>query len=163
MRESWRGPRVITAVVVLLSASAMASKPSRQISANSDPAVLARSLQSKDASEVAASAYLLGLKGAAAVPAIPRLVAVLGDDRPVIQSDYRSDAKTGARSTPGEEAAEALAHIGKPAVDPLILALRASTNPVARRNAAWALGQIDMEAHGPNAWSVPRPSENQQD
>jgi HEAT repeat protein len=125
--------------------------------------VLARTLQSKNATEAAASAYWLGLKGSAAVPEIPKLIAALADDRPANPTAYRPDAKSGSRSTPGEEAAGALARIGQPAIDPLITALRASTSAVARRNAALALGRINSSAHSPTSAASPRPNPNQQE
>src|SRR3954469_2400328 len=144
MRLSWRGPRIGMAVLLLVaSASASTTNTSLSVSPGAEPAVLARTLQSKNPTEAAASAYWLGLKGTAAVPEIPRLIAALADDRPANPVRYRADAKNGMRSTPGEEAAVALARLGQPAVDPLITALRASSSAVARRNAALALGQIN--------------------
>ena len=162
MRMSWRGPRLLTAVL-LLTAVAGASNLPVSVSPSAEPATLARTLQSKNATEAAASAYWLGLKGAAAVPQIPRLIAALGDDRPANAGVYRADVKSGSKSTPGEEAAAALARIGKPAIDPLIIALRASTSAVARRNAAWALGQIDTTNHGSTSAAAPPPSTTRQD
>ena len=161
MRMSWRGPRLLT-IVLTLAAVAGASNLPVTVSPGAEPATLARTLQSKNATEAAASAYWLGLKGAAAVPQIPRLIAALGDDRPANAGVYRADVKSGSKSTPGEEAAAALARIGKPAIDPLITALRASTSAVARRNAAWALGQIDTN-HGSTSAAAPPPSTTRQD
>jgi HEAT repeat protein len=158
MRKVWRGPRLLVAIVALsIGASASVNSASLSISPSAEPAALAKTLQSKNATEAAASAYWLGFKGSAAVPVIPNLVAALGDDRPVNPRVYRPDAKSPARSTPGEEAAEALARIGKPAIDPLITTLRASSSAVARKNAAWALGQIDTAAHSTNAVVAPSP------
>ena len=155
MRMSWRGPRYLLALILVAgSASASATASRLTVSPGAEPAVLARTLQSKNPTEAAASAYWLGLKGPAAVPEIPRLIAALADDRPANPAVYRADAKNGSRSTPGEEAAEALARIGQPAVDPLIIALRASSSAVARRNAAWALGQIN--AHSSTTAETPR-------
>jgi HEAT repeat protein len=162
MQIAWRGPCILTALIVL-AASASASTTRLSVSAAAEPAVLARTLQSKNPTEAAASAYWLGLKGPAAVPQIPRLIAALGDDRPADPVAYRSDAKAGSHSTPGEEAAAALARLGAPAVDPLITALRASASAVARRNAAWALGQIDSNSHGPATAKSPQPNPEQED
>ena len=157
MRLSWRGPRILAMLVLLaVDLSAAANTARLNISPSAEPAVLARTLQSKNATEAAASAYWLGLKGPAAVPVIPRLIAALADDRPANPLAYRPDAKAGSRSTPGEEAAGALARIGQPAVDPLIAALRASTSAVARRNAAIALGQINSN-RGATSAASPRP------
>lgn len=161
MQLSWRGPRYWLALLLSVAASA-STTTTLSVSPTAEPAVLARTLQSKNATEAAASAYWLGLKGPAAVPQIPRLIAALADDRPANPIAYRPDAKSGSRSTPGEEAAAALARIGQPAVDPLITALRASTSAVARRNAALALGQIGSSSHGSSA-AVPRPNFDQLD
>ena len=159
---SWRGPRYL--VALLLSMTAYASTtPALSVSPAAEPAVLARTLQSRNATEAAASAYWLGLKGQAAVPEIPRLIAALADDRPANAVAYRHDVKNGTHSTPGEEAAAALARIGKPAVDPLITALRASSSAVARRNAALALGQISSTSHGASAAVSPKPDQDQFD
>ena len=164
MQLSWRGSRFLM-TLLLLAGSALASTTSSRLAVSpaEEPAALARSLQSKNATEAAASAYWLGLKGRAAVPHIPRLIAALGDDRPANPVAYRADVKTGAHSTPGEEAAAALARIGQPAIDPLITALRASSSAVARRNAAWALGQINSTSHGATTAASPRPNDNRQD
>ena len=162
MRMSWRGPRLL-AGLLMLSIVASASTAVLSVSPTADPAVLARTLQSKNATEAAASAYWLGLKGPAAVPEIPHLIAALADDRPANPGAYRRNAKNGSHSTPGEEAAAALARIGQPAIDPLINALRASTSPVARRNAALALGQISSTSHGSNAAIAPKTNPDQLD
>ena len=161
MRLSWRGPRYLLALTLSLAASA--STTSLTVSPTAEPAVLARTLQSKNPTEAAASAYWLGLKGPAAVPEIPQLITALADDRPANPIAYRHDARNGSRSTPGEEAAAALARIGRPAVDPLITALRASTSAVARRNAASALGQINSTSHGATTAASPRPNPSPQD
>jgi hypothetical protein len=162
MRMSWRGPRLLAALIVLAgSASASTTAARLSVSPAEEPSVLARTLQSKNATEAAASAYWLGLKGPAAVPEIPRLIAALADDRPVDPVGYRSDVKVGSRSTPGEEAAGALARLGQPAIAPLITALRASA--VARRNAVWALGQINSNSHGSTTAASPRPVPDQLD
>jgi HEAT repeat protein len=164
MRMSWRGPRLLTLLLALAGGASASTTAARlSVSPAAEPAALARTLQSKNATEAAASAYWLGLKGPAAVPEIPRLIAALGDDRPVDPVGYRSDVKVGARSTPGEEAAEALARLGQPAIAPLITTLRASASAVARRNAAWALGQINSNSHGSTTAASPRPNSAQHD
>jgi HEAT repeat protein len=160
MRLSWRAPRYLTILLLAANLSAAATTSRLSVSPSAEPAVLARTLQSKNATEAAASAYWLGLKGPAAVPQIPKLIAALGDDRPANPVAYRADAKSGSHSTPGEEAAGALARIGQPAIDPLINALRASSSPVARRNAALALGQIDANSRGATA-ATPRPKQDE--
>lgn len=161
MRLFWRG-RFLVLLLAAATASASTINVRLSVSPSAAPDVLARTLQSKNPTEAAASAYWLGLKGPAAVPVIPRLIAALADDRPANPVAYRPDAKTGSRSTPGEEAAAALARIGQPAIDPLITALRASTSAVARRNAALALGQINSNSHGATTAVSPRPNPDQQ-
>ncbi len=161
MRFSWRGPRYLVMMLLLSSLAAAASTTTISVSPSAAPSVLARTLQSKNATEAAASAYWLGLKGPAAVPEIPKLIAALADDRPANPVVYRPDAKTGSRSTPGEEAAGALARLGQPAIDPLITALRASSSAVARRNAAIALGQINSTSRGPSTSDSPRQTPRQ--
>ena len=161
MRMSWRGPAISALMLVAAAAGASTSSIRLSVSPSTTPDVLARTLQSKNATEAAASAYWLGLKGTAAVPQIPKLIAALADDRPANPVAYRPDAKSGSHSTPGEEAAGALVRIGQPAIDPLITALRASTSAVARRNAAIALGQINSRRDA--AAAAPRPNPNQQE
>ena len=161
MRMSWRGHAFAAVLLIAVTAGASNSSIRLSITPSAAPDVLARTLQSKNPTEAAASAYWLGLKGPAAVPLIPRLIAALADDRPADPVAYRPDAKSGSRSTPGEEAAAALARIGQPAIDPLITALRASTSAVARRNAAIALGQINSSSQGSNTAASPRPNPDQ--
>lgn len=83
-----------------------------------------------------------------AVSAIPFLIRMLGDDttiEPLGTWDWNSSWSPALRSfknpSPGEEAALALAAMGKPALEPLVAAL-ADANPDVRRNAAWAIGEI---------------------
>lgn len=80
--------------------------------------------------------------------AIPSLIQVLSDDEiiPAPLGCWDSGSWSPAlrsfhHSSPGEEAAMALAAMGASAVDPLIGALR-DPNPSVRRNAAWAIGEI---------------------
>ena len=145
MRVSWRGSRLL-ATFVITAAITTASATARSVSESTDPTVLAKTLHSTNPTEAAAAAYWLGFKGRAAVPHIPRLIATLGDNRAAKPSAYRHDVPADSHSTPGEEAAAALARIGQPAVEPLIEALRTSSSSVARQNAAWALGQIDKNS-----------------
>jgi HEAT repeat protein len=104
-----------------------------------------RALSSSDPTERASAAFSLGRLGA--VEAIPALVNLLGDDtpiRPVKCWDYGNWSpalNTFKQSSPGEQAAIALASFSQPAVDPLVAAL-GSANSSVRRNAAWAIGEI---------------------
>jgi hypothetical protein len=87
--------------------------------------------------------------GRAAEPAaIPFLLEALGDDEilPAPVGCWDSGSWSPAvrvfhHSSPGEEAAMALAAMGADVVDPLIGALT-NNNAAVRRNAAWAIGEI---------------------
>ncbi len=121
----------------------------------------AQELKSPDAVKAAAAAYWLGQQGPAATKAVPQLVAVLGDTRAVDPARYHKEPASvlPKRSSPGQEAAAALAIIGQPAVDALIETLRSSTSAVARQNAAWALGQIGDATKPAGNAAVPPPGE----
>ena len=109
-------------------------------------ALIAR-LKAESPVERALAACALREQRAAATPAIPTLIALLGDGATVDPRACEPDRTWWKNqeiepTSPGEEAARALARIGQASVDPLI---RASTGPVAfaRQNATWALGAID--------------------
>jgi len=112
---------------------------------NQQAAESMKALHSSSPTERAAAACSLGRLGA--VEATPALINLLSDDAP-IQSmkcwdggDWSPAIHTFKQATPGEQAAIALASLGQPAVEPLIVAL-SNGNPSARRNAAWAIGEI---------------------
>ena len=94
-----------------------------------------------------------------AVGAIPTLISMLGDDRPTRllrcweTSGWGPALETFKQPSPGEQAAIALASMGKPAVEPLSLAL-GDSNPSVRRNAAWAIGELTNMSVGERANSV---------
>jgi HEAT repeat protein len=78
--------------------------------------------------------------------AIEKLIAILGDDRPIAQRQCYGNLWSPARSTfdhpsPGEQAAIALAAISRPSLPHLVRALDDSS-AVTRRNAAWAIGEL---------------------
>jgi HEAT repeat protein len=98
-------------------------------------------LKTGSAQQKAAAAYWLGRQKATAAEAITSLAAILGDTTEIHPSQYRPAARD-QKATLGEEAAVALAQIGRPAIDPLIRVLKTSPSPEARKNAAWALGEI---------------------
>jgi HEAT repeat protein len=81
-----------------------------------------------------------------AAPAMPVLLALLGDDSPVegrlCRDRSRVQHEWDEGSTPGREAARALERLGNRAVEPLIERLR-NESPVVRDNAALALGLIE--------------------
>jgi len=83
--------------------------------------------------------------------AIPWLAQMLSDDTsiapaPCFDSRWSPAIRTFVHPTPGESAAIALASIGEDSLDALVATLDAPS-PVARRNAAWAIGEI-RGSHG---------------
>ncbi len=87
-------------------------------------------LYSQDIEKRAKSATYLGEMGDRAIPAIPFLIEIL-------------DEHTWPSSSPGFEALKALARIGKPSVEPLIVILKDKhSKSTGRENAAEALGRI---------------------
>src|SRR5262245_4270221 len=110
-----------------------------------DSSMSMNALHSSNATERAFAACALGRLGA--VEAIPALINLLGDDTPIQQikcwdSGGWSPARhTFKQASPGEQAAIALASLSQPAVEPLIAALN-NGDPIVRRNASWAIGEI---------------------
>jgi len=104
-----------------------------------------KALHSSNPTERAVAACSLGRLGA--VEAIPALINLLGDDTPIRSmkcwdgGNWSPSLHTFKQASPGEQAAIALASLGQPAVEPLIAAL-SNGNPSARRNAAWAIGEV---------------------
>jgi|SRR5215213_237766 len=95
------------------------------------------------------------------VNAIPALIAMLGDDtrtQPAKcwDTDRWSPAlQTFKHPSPGEQAALALASFGRAAFAPLSKELY-SSSPIARRNAAWAIGELTNMLPGERASAVPQ-------
>jgi HEAT repeat protein len=95
------------------------------------------------------------------INAIPALIAMLGDDtrtQPVKcwDTDRWSPAlQTFKHPSPGEQAALALASFGREAFAPLSKELH-SSSPIARRNAAWAIGELTNMLPGERASAVPQ-------
>lgn len=104
-------------------------------------------LHHPQAVERAAAATQLAKMGRGAAPAVPYLIRLLQDDTPVQLSRYLGGGfHSSSETTPAEESSRALAKIGEPASNALILALNAPQADV-RRLAAKALGQIgDVKA-----------------
>lgn len=134
---------------------------SRQEERSSQPArreVGPQSLNSDSPQARAQGACEAGHKRA--VEMIPALVVMLGDDAPILaQRCWENDRWSPAldsfkQPSPGEQAAIALASMGTPAVEPLTKALD-STDTSARRNAAWAIGELTNMRGGERANAVP--------
>jgi HEAT repeat protein len=93
--------------------------------------------------------------------AIPSLIAMLGDDSktPLVRcwdtSRWSPALQTFKHSSPGEQAALALASFGRPAFTPLTNQLD-SSNATVRRNAAWAIGELTNMLPGQRANAVPQ-------
>jgi HEAT repeat protein len=104
-----------------------------------------KALSSSNPTERAAAACSIGRLGA--VSAIPALIEMLGDDTTIQPvkcwdgGDWSPALHTFKQASPGEQAAIALASLGQSAVGSLVAAL-GNGNPSARRNAAWAIGEI---------------------
>jgi HEAT repeat protein len=106
---------------------------------------LTSQLSSADADVRTSAACQLRNAGSEAAPALNALVALLPDNVPVqptVCGDRWRRGGVHALTSPGEQAAAALAAIGGRAYDPLVRTLK-HTAWAARRNAAWALGAID--------------------
>ncbi|HVG28908.1 MAG TPA: M56 family metallopeptidase [Pyrinomonadaceae bacterium] len=96
-----------------------------------------------------------------AVDLIPALASMLGDDAAVQLSRCWEDGNWSPaldsfkQPSPGEQAAIALASMGKPALARLTVALDEG-NASERRNAAWAIGELTNMRGGERAEAVPR-------
>ena len=96
-----------------------------------------------------------------AVEAIPILVSMLGDDSKTEPLKCWNSGRwspaldTFKQPSPGEEAAIALASMGKPAFEPLTNEL-ANANTSVRRNAAWAIGELTNMSTEKRAGAVPQ-------
>jgi beta-lactamase regulating signal transducer with metallopeptidase domain len=92
---------------------------------------------------------------------IPLLIAMLGDDSKsqLVKcwdtSRWSPALETFKHPSPGEQAALALASLGRPAFAPLTDQLD-SSNATVRRNAAWAIGELTNMAPGERANAVPQ-------
>jgi HEAT repeat protein/beta-lactamase regulating signal transducer with metallopeptidase domain len=92
---------------------------------------------------------------------IPSLIAMLGDDSKTQLVKCWDTSRWGPalqsfkHSSPGEQAALALASFGRPAFAPLTNQLD-SSNATVRRNAAWAIGELTNMLPGQRANAVPQ-------
>ncbi|MEK6321108.1 MAG: M56 family metallopeptidase [Acidobacteriota bacterium] len=121
-------------------------------------AELAQRLNSANAQVRAEAACSAGKSRA--VEAIPMLVAMLGDDTPIQpfrcweDGQWTPALESFKQPSPGEQAAIALASMGKASLEPLTNALNDSNSSV-RRNAAWAIGELTNMREGERANAVP--------
>lgn len=96
-----------------------------------------------------------------AVEAIPTLVLMLGDDRKTEllkcwdSGRWSPALETFKQPSPGEQAAIALASMGRPALEALTNEL-ANANGSVRRNAAWAIGELTNMFPGERAGAAPQ-------
>jgi HEAT repeat protein len=103
-------------------------------------------LSSNDPKERAYAAVYLGNLGKRAKRAVPHLIGNLGDNYRLKWDNPRISFKdSGTPTSPGLEAAKALAKIGKVAVEPLTTALEDKSQRV-RRDAAFALEKMGEPA-----------------
>ena len=104
-------------------------------------------LKSSDPLERADAADELRRLGKNASTAIPFLLELLDDSNELrwVQKSDVAMPYAGTRTSPGQEAARALAEIGKPAINPLINALN-NKNLTVQKNVAYALGKIGKPA-----------------
>lgn len=109
------------------------------------------SLSSEDPVKRASAACALGIMGERAAPAIPALVALLGDGAPIPTKNgcgnqepfedepWAPEYEQVKEPSPGEAATHALMAIGEQALEPLKDVLLHGDHWRARKNAAWAL------------------------
>lgn len=100
-------------------------------------------LYSQDPQERSYAAFKLGQMGEQAVKAIPFLIGLLGEAEKLKQSTALQ------LSSPEEEAARALAKIGAPAVEPLIISMRHENERISKNASLALLEMKDPRALGP--------------
>lgn len=158
---SLRSPLEVPKLAPTPAASTVPSPESMMTSVapKQNPAPVAGQRESTTAQERAQAACDAGRKRD--VEAIPSLVAMLGDDRQVepiacyTTGNWTPALDTFKRPSPGEQAALALASLGRNALGPLMDQLD-NSNAVARRNAAWAIGELTNMIPGQRAAAVPQ-------
>lgn len=145
-------PRLLVLVPVALFFTAPVRGDASGLPAALRP--LVERLSSADPADRAEAACELGRRHAEAVPAVKALTSLLGDDLRVGPVEcgmspwlrkLLEEKPTEWRqfeTSPGREAAKALARIGPPALDPVLGALR-DPKPMARANAAFAIGEME--------------------
>lgn len=135
---------------------AIAQEPATTATNTSQPQA---QLNSPAPDERAMSACQAARRGDAS--AIPSLIAMLGDDsktqliRCWDTVRWSPALQTFKHPSPGEQAALALASMGRPALEPLAQQLT-SGNATVRRNAAWAIGELTNMIPGERSGAVPQ-------
>ncbi|HEX7332637.1 MAG TPA: M56 family metallopeptidase [Pyrinomonadaceae bacterium] len=148
----------VTQTVQRLNLPAAVQEPVAPAIASSQPRPEPQ-LNTSAAEERAMSACKAGREGD--VNAIPSLVAMLGDDtktQPLTCWDsgrWSPALQTFKHPSPGEQAAIALASMGRRAFGPLSQQLD-SPNATVRRNAAWAIGELTNMVPGERSGAVPQ-------
>ena len=159
---SLRAPLAFTGSVAIAAApvtTAIAQEPATDRTPKQDRASVASRTQSSTPQELAQAACDAGRKRD--VEAIPSLVAMLGDDREVepiacyTTGNWSPALDTFKRPSPGEQAALALASMGRNALGRLMEQLD-NSNATARRNAAWAIGELTNMPPGQRAPAIPQ-------
>jgi len=145
--------KVFAGLVTYLAASVVFAGP---VSDESALRPLVDRLTSADASARAEAACELGRKGAEAASAVNALAALLPDGlkvgpiecgmSPWLRKHLESRPEEWRRfeTSPGREAARALARIGRPGLGPLMTALSAPS-PQARAHAAFGIGEMEAK------------------
>jgi len=139
----------ITGVLLLSAAVEVRAGSAPRLPAGTGPSKLVAALSSADPETRAAAAFDLARRFGGEEATIPQLRRLLGDDTriaaplswSVLWDGWEPARKVWHHPSPGEVATIGLASLGSRSAIPLLSAL-ASADPVARRNAAWGLGEI---------------------
>jgi HEAT repeat protein len=146
MDAGWRNAIAAVGSLAALSIVGSTALARQQTPSAKDLSVLIEMLGSPDPVVRVSVACARNVFDASMTAAIPALVELLDDAEQVSPDVCREDRRGwwGKEDsiTAGQEAARALVRIGVASFDSLVQAL-ASPGPVARRNAAWALGALD--------------------
>jgi HEAT repeat protein len=154
--------RWLAGSLVMLTAAVVLARP---LASEAPVQSLVERLSSPDASARAEAACELGGRRAGAASAVDALAALLPDAlrvgpvecgmSPWLRRQLEAKPEEWRRfeTSPGREAARALARIGRPALRPLLDAL-AAASPRARANAAFGIGE--MEPRDGRAEALPR-------
>jgi HEAT repeat protein len=138
---------VLLFVVSLVEVKAVCAQPKPRKEEICSRALGIDGLHSSDPAERANAARFLTRNAKLAIPAIPCLIDLLGDDSPIVWRDKQPNLLGFFEpTTPGLEAAKALVRIGKLSVEPLLVIVKDGDTISARSRAAWALGEIGDSA-----------------